>query len=161
MKRTRMMLAAVVGLVLIVASAPAAAPASEGREPVDPQIVQLLKEVPGGVLIDGDHAVWPELDMEFTAAGAAASSGVSARAVGSCATGRICAYSAYNLGGSILSWASCGNIAIPSSFAARSVANARTSGYLNVRNGASVVATVSANSWGNVYSASNNILCYL
>jgi hypothetical protein len=130
------------------------------REPVDPQIVQLLKEVPGGVLIDGSHAVWPELDMEYTSADAGGAD-ATARAVGSCATGRICAYNAYNLGGGMLSWTNCGNIAIPGSFSARAVANARTSGYLRVRSGTTVVTTVSANSWGNVYSTSNNIICYL
>lgn len=157
MRRARVWMSALVGLVLLVGSAPVAAAAAE--EPVDPQILELLEEVPGGVLIDGDHAVWPELDMEYSAATSAA--GFSARAVGPCSTGRICAYTGYNLTGGTLSWGTCGNIAIPSSFITRSVANARTSGYLRVRNGSTILATVYANGSSNVYGSANNIICYL
>lgn len=156
MKHSRGLAAVLVALALVAAGGPAVAAA---EEPVDPQLAQLLDEVPGGVMIDGDRAVWPELDMEYSA-GAAAPRAV-ARSVGSCATGRICAYNATNLGGGILSWGSCTTIAIPSSFATRSAANARTSGYMQVRNGSSVLATVTANSWSNVSGSATNIRCFL
>lgn len=159
MRITRTTLTAVLGLALIAASAPTAAAASTLREPVDPVIVEMLEEVPGGVLVDADHAVLPELDMELRTASAA--NGIAARAVGSCATGRLCAYDDYNRTGRTLSWGTCGNIAIPSSFVTRSAANARTSGSMEVRSGTTVRATIAANSWANVYGSANNILCYL
>ena len=61
----------------------------------------------------------------------------------------------------MLSWGSCTTITIPSSFATRSAANARTSGYMQVRNGASVLATINANAWGNVSGSATNIRCFL
>ncbi|MFD6818280.1 hypothetical protein ACFV3I_11650 [Microbacterium sp. NPDC059771] len=159
MRRTRATMAALVGLVLVLTGVPTAASAAANPDAVDPQAAQLLEEVPGGELVAPGHVVWPELDMEFVAA--SGSSGLSARSVGSCSTGRICAYTAYNLSGSILSWGSCGSIAIPSTFVTRSIANARTSGYAQARNGSTVLATAYANGSANVYGSANNIRCYL
>lgn len=156
MKHSRRLTAVLIALALIATGGSAA---SAAEEPVDPQLVQLLDEVPGGVVIDGGRAVWPELDMAYSA-GTAASRTV-ARSVGSCATGRICAYNAANLGGGVLSWGSCTTITIPSSFATRSAANARTSGYMQVRNGTTVLATVGANAWSNVSGSATNIRCFL
>jgi len=156
MKHSRPLTAVLVALALVVTGGPTVAAA---EEPVDPQLSQLLEEVPGGVVTDGGSAVWPKLDMEYRPA--PASSRVAARSVGSCATGRICAYNASNLGGGMLSWGSCTTITIPSSFATRSAANARTSGYMQVRNGASVLATINANAWSNVSGSATNIRCFL
>ncbi|MCT1478370.1 hypothetical protein [Microbacterium sp. p3-SID336] len=159
MRRTRATIGALVGLMLVLTGVPTVASAGTGQDERDSQTAQLLEEVPGGELVAPGHIVWPELDMEFTAAGA--NTTLSARSVGSCATGRICAYTAYGLSGSILSWGTCGSIAIPSTFTARSVANARTSGYAQVRNNTTVLATVYANGSANIYGAANNIRCYL
>ncbi|MFJ6547693.1 MULTISPECIES: hypothetical protein [unclassified Microbacterium] len=156
MKHSRPLTAVLLALALVAMGGPAVA-ATE--EPVDPQLTRLLDEVPGGVVIDGGSAVWPELDMEYRPA--AVTPRAAARAVGSCATGRICAYNASNLGGGVLSWGSCTTISIPSSFATRSAANARTSGYMQVRNGTSVLASVNANAWSNVSGSATNIRCFL
>lgn len=157
MKRKTILVTAVLGLLIALGPAPANA-SVQGDGEVDPQVAAMLEEVPGGVLIDATHAEWPELGMELAVA---TESGVSARAVQNCATGRICAYSGTSLAGSSLTFTVCGVIAIPSSFSVKSVANARTSGFTQVRNGTSVLATVSAGSWGNVSGTVTNLRCVL
>lgn len=157
MKRATVLAAALLGLVMTLGAAPAMAAGQEDRE-VDPQVAAMLEEVPGGVVIDATHAVWPELDMELTVR---AESGVAARSVGSCATGKICAYNATSLGGSALSFGSCGVSAVPSSFTVKSVANARSTGSVQARNGTTVLKTVYAGSWSNVTGTVTNLRCLL
>jgi hypothetical protein len=148
-------LAGLLGLVLTVGAAPAMAAAEDDRE-LDPLVAAVLDEVPGGVVIDGRHAVWPELDMELSVP---VGSGMVPRSVGSCATGRICAYSSTSLGGSSLTFGTCAVYAIPPSFAVKSVANARSSGTVQARNGSTILKTVSAGSWGNVSGTVTNLRC--
>lgn len=83
MKRSTLLAAALLGLVITLGASPANA-AVDGPE-VDPLVAAVLEEVPGGVLIDATHAVWPELGMELSVPSA---SRITARSVGSCATGR-------------------------------------------------------------------------
>ncbi|PRA79962.1 hypothetical protein [Microbacterium sp. MYb66] len=157
MKRMTVFAAAVLGLVIALGSAPANAAVLGDRE-VDPQVAAMLEEVPGGVIVDSTHAVWPELGMELTVATA---SGFSARAVQNCATARICAYSGYSLSGSALTFTACGVLAIPSSFSVKSAANARSTGYAQARNGTTVLGTVYAGSWSNLSGTVTNIRCVL
>lgn len=157
MKRTTFLAAAVLGLVMTLGAAPAMAAVQDDRE-VDPLVAAMLEEVPGGVLLDANHAVWPELDMELRVPGA---SGITARSVGSCATGKICAYNSSSLGGGALTFGTCAVHAIASSFTVKSVANARSGGYVQVRNGTSVVKTVNAGTWGNVSGTVTNLRCVL
>ena len=157
MKRTTALAAALLGLVVALGAAPANASVS-GDEDVDPLVAAMLEEVPGGVLLDATNAVWPELNMELSVP---VSTGISARSVGSCATGKICAYNAASLSGGVLSFSVCGVSAIPSTFAVKSVANARTSGSVQVRNGSTVLKTVSAGSWSNVTGTVTNLRCLL
>jgi hypothetical protein len=155
MKRTTALAAALLGLVFALSAAPAHA---DTRDKVDPLVAAMLEEVPGGVLIDSTHAVWPELDMELSVPGA---SGMAARSVGSCATARICAYNAASLSGGSLSFGTCVTHTIPASFSAKSVANARTSGSVQVRNGSTVLTTIGSNSWSNVSGTVTNLRCLL
>lgn len=153
-----------IALFGVLALAPAAAfpaSASVDDEPSDPVLAHLLAEVPGGVRIGHVGAVWPELDMEYRSEPAAPSAERSALAVGSCATGRICAYRGLSLTGGVLSWGTCGNIPIPSSFVTRSVAHARAAGLVRVRNGTATVATISAGGWADIHTPVNNLACYL
>ncbi|WP_341945260.1 hypothetical protein [Microbacterium sp. LWH11-1.2] len=157
-RATSALLAGLVGILLAMTSAPAFAAPSDDAEP-DPQITAMLEEVPGGVLIDSRHAVWPELAMELTVH---ADKGRSARSVGSCATNSICVYNGLSLGGtSTLTFGTCGNHTIPSTFSAKSLANARTSGYVQARNGSAVVATVYAGNWANISGGATSLRCYL
>lgn len=121
----------------------------------DPQIAAVMAELPGGQLIDSHHATWPALGMEMTVPG----TGVAPLTVGGCATGSVCAFGSLAATGAKLSWTTCGNPSIPSSFTVRSIADARSSGYLQARNGTTVVATANAGSWTNVYATTTNVRC--
>ncbi len=164
MRRSRTLVAVLAGLLFTAALTSPAAADSEGEADVDPLIAEMLAEVPGGVLVDSDHAVWPELGMELEVPALSASdrsSSFSTASVGSCATGSVCVFSGYSLGGAKLSWGVCGIHSIPSSFTARSVAHARSSGYTQARNGTTVVATAYVNGWANIYSYVSNVRCVL
>ncbi|MBO0981128.1 hypothetical protein [Microbacterium sp. SD291] len=158
MTRMRVLVSVVVGLLFAGATAAPASAETGGWADADPQIVEMMAEVPGGVLLDATHAVWPELGMELIVP--ESSIGVaSMAAVGPCATGRICAYSGQSLTGSVLTFSTCGIHAIPSSFRTRSLANARSSGYTQARNGTTVLATAWAGGWTNVYGTATNLRC--
>ncbi|MGB3373774.1 MAG: hypothetical protein WBA87_01365 [Microbacterium sp.] len=146
------MLAAVAAVMAILASAPAAS-AAEATVP-HADIAAMMDAVPGGVLIDADHAVWPSTGLEMTSSAA-----VTPFSVGSCATGSVCAFSSANLGGSKLSWSTCSTFTISSSFTVRSIADARSSGYLQARNGTTVLATANAGASANVYGTVTNVRC--
>ncbi|OAN38334.1 hypothetical protein [Microbacterium sp. H83] len=153
----RLLAAMAVGLVLLTA-APSAAHAAEDPQDVHPAIAEALKEIPGGVAVAPDRAVWREFDMTLSVVDDAR---LAVRAVGSCATGRICAYLGTGLTSMYASWGVCGVLPAPSGQTMRSMANARTSGYAQARNGSSVVATAAAGAWTNVYSTVTSIRCVL
>jgi hypothetical protein len=87
-----------------------------------------------------------------------AANAVSPFTVGSCATGAVCAFSGLNGGGSQLSWSTCSTFTI-SAFTVRSIADAHSTGYLQARNGSTVVATAYAGASANVYAAVTNVRC--
>ncbi|MGW9158282.1 MULTISPECIES: hypothetical protein [unclassified Microbacterium] len=157
MRRSSLLAVAVLGMVMTLGAVPATAAVEDERE-VDPLVAAVLDEVPGGILIDGRHAVWPKLGMELTVP---ASSGMAAWSVGSCTTGRICAYNSTSLGGAALTFGTCAVHTIPSSFSVKSAANARSIGYVQVRNGSTVLKTVPAGSWSNVSGTVTNLRCLL
>ncbi|MGH3689741.1 MAG: hypothetical protein ACRDT7_06270 [Microbacterium sp.] len=149
--------AMLLGTMIALAAAPAQA-ATQSDGPVDPEIIAMLDEVPGGVIVDSTHAVWPALGMELSIRPIALR---SASSVGSCATDRFCAYSAGSLGGNKLTFSVCSVNTIPSTFIVKSVANARGTGYVQARNGSTTVATVNAGSWANLSGTVNNLRCVL
>ena len=66
--RRRGVLAAVVGglLSILMLGAPALADAAaDTGESIDPLILAVMAEVPGGVIVDAQHAVWPRLGMDL------------------------------------------------------------------------------------------------
>ena len=158
MKRWRPVVGVVLGLLIgAMAVTPAVAEGATDGVDADPQIVGMLAEVPGGILLDANHAFWPALDMEMTVPAAA---GRSARAsVGACADGRVCVFSGQSLSGSFLSWGSCGDHVIPSTFSALSLAHARSSGYSQARNGGAVLATAYAGGWANIFGGATYVRC--
>ncbi len=160
MKRWRPVVGVVLGLIIsAMAVAPAVAEEPPDGPDADPRIVEMMDEVPGGMLLDANHAVWPALDMEMTVPGAHA--GSTFRSVGACRDGRVCVFSGYSLSGALLSWGSCGDHSIPSNFTALSLANARSSGYTQARNGGSVSATAYAGGWANIVGAATYVRCVL
>ncbi|MFF5626805.1 hypothetical protein [Microbacterium sp. LWH10-1.2] len=157
MKALNYTIAGIAGMIFALAAAlPAVAAESDA---VDPRVAQMLAEVPGGVVVDPETAVWPELGMEFTVA--TATDAFARSAVGSCASGTICAYDRPNMGGTKLTFTGCGVLAVPGSFGTQSMADARASGYAQARNGSTVLATATAGSWTNVSGTTTNIRCLL
>jgi len=158
MKSLRAVIAIAAGILLAVATVSTASASSDDHDDIDPQIAQVLEEVPGGVLLDAHHAVWPALSMEMIVP-TSSSSAFSPSSVGSCATGQICLYDGYSLTGAQLNFGTCGIHTVPGSFTTRSLAHARTSGYTQARNGTTVLATAYAGGWTNVYGTTTNIRC--
>ncbi|MDR6692139.1 hypothetical protein J2X55_003077 [Microbacterium sp. 1154] len=119
---------------------------------VHPDIATALAEIPGGVVIDSHHAEWPELGMTIDVPSE------HERAVGSCADGNVCAFSGANLLGTRASFSSCGTYA--PGITVRSIANARSAGYLQARSSSgSVLATAIATSWANVSGSVATLNC--
>lgn len=131
---------AVVTVALSIGLSTAPAFASPAPEPdlsalvSSPVVAEALADIPDAVLIDSQTVTWDDGTATLT---------VSPSAVGTCPTGDICAFSATNLSGARVSYATCGTHSV--GFAIRSAANARTSGALHVENAAgTVLATVAA-----------------
>lgn len=150
-------------LLLAGAFGASGAAAAEAPEP-DPQIAAMLEAIPGGVVVDAHHAVWPELDMEMTVAaprdesfGSRSSAAIAS--VGACATGKVCAFSLSGTNGAKLSWGTCNTSFPVGTFTVRSIADARSSGYVQAKYGTTVRATAYAGSWTNVYGSVSRIAC--
>ena len=144
--------------------APVAAAAAEQPVTPDPQITAMLDAVPGGVVLDAYHAVWPELDMEMAVAApqeasSSARSSAALASVGACASGKVCAFSLSGTNGAKLSWGTCNTSYPVGTFVVRSIADARSSGYMQAKYGTTVRATAYAGSWTNVYGSVSRITC--
>jgi hypothetical protein len=152
--QVKLVVCGVAALVLSgVLGSPQIASAATNEVVADARIAAVMAEVPGGVLLDRSHAVWPALGMEMETP-----SSIASFSVGGCATGYVCVFDAANALGAKLSWSTCGNPAV-SAFTVRSIANARSSGYAQARNGTTVRATANAGSYSNVFASVNNVRC--
>jgi hypothetical protein len=125
------------------------------EDTVDDVVRRALEVTPGGHATSDHSAYWPELGMTLTSAAV----GAAARAVGSCGTGSVCAYSGSSLSGSKLSWSSCGSHPTSALASVRSIANGRASGTLQARNGSTVRASAAAGTQKNVSGTVTNIYC--
>ena len=145
---------AAVAVLTGVLGAAQSASASTSEEVVpEPRIAAVMADVPGGVLLDENHAVWPELGMAMETP-----AGVGLRTVGGCATGNVCVFDGFGAQGAKLSWSSCGTPTV-SAFTVRSIANDRPTGYAQARSGTVVRATAYAGNYANVYGAVDNVRC--
>lgn len=154
MVRSRAKLAVVGTAVLALIGVLGVPQAASADEIVpEPRIAAVMAEIPGGILLDENHAVWPELDMAMETPDAA-----SAFSVGGCTTGNFCVFDAANATGAKISWSSCGNPAV-SGFTVRSIANARPTGYAQARAGTTVRATAYAGGYANVFLSVDNVRC--
>lgn len=121
-------------------------------ENLHPDIAAALEDLPGGVVVDATHAYWPELGMSMDVPPE------DDKAVGSCATGNVCAFNGTGLSGTRVSWSSCGTYA--PGMTVRSIANARSAGYAQARSSSgSVLATAIAGSWANVSGSVADVRC--
>lgn len=160
MKRSIAAMALALGLVV---SAPAAAHAAKtAPSDVHPAVAYALSTEPGGIVTGYASAEWPHLGMTLDVA-AANSDPVSVFAVGTCATGSICAYSDGGLAGVKLSWSTCGSKSTAALATVGSIANARSSGTLSAREGTTIRASAGVNTYANVpisyRAAITNVYC--
>lgn len=152
MKRFRLAAAGMLTLFVCVTGAPPAM-----AESIEPDVAYALAVVPGGEVIDTRTAYWPDLGMTLTVPDSRLRD-----AIGSCPNGSVCAYKGAGLTGTRLSWTTCtvhSTTALNAS--PQSIADARSTGYLQARYGTTVVATAIAQSWDNVASTSTNVRCVL
>ena len=131
-------------LLVALAAVPAQATQTATQKAVQQQINAALAATPGGEQTSANTVEWNDGDIILTVA-----SNLSTQAVGSCATGYICAYSSTNLLGTKLSFGSCASYST-STITVRSVANARSSGTVRGKNNAgTTLITVAAGSQDN------------
>lgn len=149
--KTKFTLLTAVTLAFVAIAAPAA---QASTFTPDSQIQYALEHEPGGYATSAHSAYWPETGMTMTSG-----LGISTFAVGSCATGAICAYSGYSLTGSKLSWTACATFSTSALPMVRSIANARSSGTLRARNVTTVVATTGPGGQANVSTTVTNVQC--
>lgn len=150
MKLPASFFAAALAIAVSLAPAPGAATAPD----IHPEILHALNAVPGGQATTATSAEWPELGITFTV------DLPTTRAVGSCATGLICAYRNGSLGGARITFSGCSTWSTTGFGAVGSVANARTSGWANARNTAGTVLThVPYGTWANVPAGVASIAC--
>lgn len=118
------------------------AEASGSSFDVHPDVAYALSVQPGGVATSYWSAVWVDAGMRLDVP--------SARAVGTCATGSVCAFSAGALAGTKLSWTTCGSHSTAALAQVGSIANARASGTLQARQATTVRASAGPNAWASV-----------
>ncbi len=117
-----------------------AANADVGEETMQERVDRVLLEYPGGTQIASNEISWENGAVVLTLASA---DGIAPRAVGSCATDAYCAYNGSGLSGSKLTFWTCGIYSTTALGSVRSVANARTGGYVDAKNsGGGVLATI-------------------
>jgi hypothetical protein len=146
MRRIPLMAAA--ALVAVIALSPGtanAAVAPPDGESLQARVDAVMKANPGGVQIADDSIAWEDGQVVVTLEG-----GSNQRSIGSCSTGSYCAWSSTSYTGTKLSFTACSLAGTSSSIAplgtnARSLANARTSGTIKVKNGATLVWNMAAN----------------
>lgn len=148
-RRTKSLLSGAATALLTATSIVGMGSAANAVEPnatastMQERIDEVLAEQPGSTQTSWNEVVWDNGDVTLTLA----SEGISTFAVGSCATGKFCAYSGTFLSGSRLTFSSCGTHSTTSIGTVRSIANARSSGSVQGKNSANtVLVTVGAGS---------------
>ena len=132
------------------------APVAAHADTVDPQITAALKALPGGEIIDDHTAYWPDLTMTLTVVNP-----LLRDAIGGCPNGSNFIILIDTPSGAKPSSTSCSTFSttvIPGGVV-RSIADARSTGSLQARNGTTVVATATAQSWNTVTAATDNVKC--
>lgn len=143
-------LLAVVGAILIAMSGATVAHAEDSA--LQARIDAILAAHPGGVQTAPNEIEWQGGDVTLTLD----VPGLSPFAVGSCATGKFCAYDGASLTGAKLTFTTCTTHSTAALGSVRSLANARSSGTVQGLSGlGAVLTTVSAG--GRVNSAPTGI----
>ena len=151
----RLPVLAAVGALALALFTPGVAAYADDTSELQARVDAVLAEFPGGSQTAPNEVTWEDGAVILTLA---ADEGlITTMAVGSCATGYYCAYSGYNLSGSKLSFSACNTTQSTGALSVvRSLANARSSGYVQGKNSSgTVLATVSAG--GSLAYASTSI----
>lgn len=124
-------------------------------ETTNPDIEYALDAVPGGIVVDSDTVVWPELGMTLDVI-----PGWS-RAVGTCPTGAHCAFSKAGLAGNRLTWTSClPSHTVSGISSVGSIANARTGVTSRARSSSGgVLALAPSGGWADVSGTTSYVSC--
>ena len=147
----RLAVLAAVGALALALFTPGVAAYADDTSELQARVDAVLAEFPGGSQTAPNEVTWEDGAVILTLA---ADEGlITTMAVGSCATG----YSGYNLSGSKLSFSACNTTQSTGALSVvRSLANARSSGYVQGKNSSgTVLATVSAG--GSLAYASTSI----
>jgi hypothetical protein len=140
-----------------------ASPAAAATSPLQAEVERLLDLTPGGTQLDDRTISWDDGQIIVTVAVPIER---VTRAIASCPTGYYCAWAGYGFTGNSIWLASCAaggssNSLSPLGATARSFANARTSGTVKVKNGSSVVDTLTPSSGRSAVTyASTAMVCF-
>lgn len=114
----------------LTASAAAAADTLDTPDALETEVSVILAENPGGVSTSPHTIAWDDGAIVLTL-----DTGITMAAVGSCPTGSFCVYDGASLTGSRVAFSACSTYntgTLPGSV--RSIANARSTGYVQGRN---------------------------
>lgn len=131
--------------VLLSLVAPFAASADEpASDALQQRIDSILTQYPGGMQTAANEVSWDDGDIVLTLD---SGNGIGPLAVGSCETGKYCAYSGIGLSGSKITFTTCGTTQSTSPIGTvRSLANARSSGRIEAKSsGGIVLASLGSN----------------
>jgi len=148
--RSRLFVAIACAFLLALGITPAA-----HAEELDSRIVHALEAEPGGVVTSTTTVEWPTLGMRLTLTSNGFSRGLSTR----CPSGLVCAFQGAGEAGARLTWASCGTFSTAALTTVGSVANGRSTGTVQARNGSTVLASASAGNFANTPSGVTNVRC--
>jgi hypothetical protein len=157
--RGRILAVAVAVIAITSAAAPAVAADDSRRAAAASEVARILEQVPGAVQLDATTLVAG--DVTFTV-----DDGSNARDIASCPTGNYCAWRGSGYTGTRVDFVSCSASGTTSLLTglggpARSVANARLSGTVQLRDGTTTVATMTANSGDSNWTASiDRMVCF-
>ncbi|SIR95899.1 hypothetical protein [Microbacterium sp. RURRCA19A] len=153
MKSIRPIFATVAIAALSVFASPAAHAADDRLQD---RVDHVLAEYPGGTQTGEGQISWNNGEVILTFSG-----GVSARSVGSCATGSFCAYTGTYQSGARIAFTNCAgtNSVAPLGSPVRSFANARTAGTVYAFNGSTVVASSASGTYKNTTATISRLGC--
>ncbi|MFT4157519.1 MAG: hypothetical protein QM630_06270 [Microbacterium sp.] len=152
MKKIRPTVAAL-ALILATVLAPISAQAAE--DALQQRVDEVLAEFPGGVQTGRGEITWDDGEVILTLVD------VTAKAVGTCASGRFCAYTGTYMSGAKISFTNCSgtNSVAPLGSAVHSFANARSSGTVHAYNGSTSVGSTTAGTYKNTTATVTRLGC--
>ena len=152
-------LAGAIGALVLMGFA-AAGPAYADPTSMQDRVDAVIATYPGGTQTDWNEVSWDGGDAILTLAPEGVDGPAARAAVGSCANGTYCVYSAANLGGSKLTFTSCTAHGVSAlGGPVRSVANGRSSGNVVGLNGVLLVVVATPSSYVNTTATVTSVSC--